>query len=133
MAAARAGVLILLLLASAAAFAVTPLGNTRWEDLSASQQQVLAPLAGDWETMGEAARQTWIGIADGFDGLTAEEKGRVRSRMRDWASLSSEERARARDQYRALRNMPPEQREQLGEQWRQYRERASEHGADTAE
>ena len=122
-AAARTGVLILALCLGGSASAVSPLGQTPWSALSAVQREVLAPLKGDWDTMSEAGRQTWLGIASEYPALMPEEQARIRARMQDWARLSPEERERARDQYRALRSMPPEQREQLGEQWQQYRQK----------
>ncbi len=121
MAVSRIAILIIFLLLALPALALTPLGAPEWHELTSSQRDVLGPLERDWDAMGDADRQKWIGIADGVERLTPEERSRIRQRMRAWADLSPEERERARDQYRALRKIPPEQRESLREQWQQYR------------
>lgn len=121
MAAGRLAVLIAALwLATPASAAVTPIDAPRWQALSPSQKDVLAPLADDWNDLDDLQRYKWIGIADRYPRLTPEEQARIRARMRDWAKLRPEQRDRARDQYRTLRNIPLDRRESLQEQWQRY-------------
>jgi len=91
-----------------------------WNQLTPSQQQILAPLKDDWANIEGPRRYKWIDIAKRYPSMTAEQQARLQRRMKQWASLSPEERAQVRERYKRLREMPPDQREAIRQKWREY-------------
>jgi len=72
--------------------AAKPKPNVRpaWAELTAEQQQILAPLKPDWDTLDPERRQKWIGIAKRYPRMKAQEQERVQRRMQAWARLTPE-------------------------------------------
>lgn len=91
-----------------------------WAELSAVQQHILAPLRGEWDTLGPDRKKAWLAIAKRYPKMTPEGQARVQKRMQAWAKLTPEQRQLARDRYRALRKAPPEQRQELRRKWDEY-------------
>jgi hypothetical protein len=92
----------------------------KWSDLNVQQKQVLTPLQSEWDSLADAHRKKWLGIANRYPRMSAEEQGRVQIRMRQWAELTPEQRSNARERYRRLQNIPPEKREALKKKWQEY-------------
>ncbi|TAK50898.1 MAG: DUF3106 domain-containing protein [Betaproteobacteria bacterium] len=110
-------------LALGAAFAAGPAkknGGPSWAELTADQQQVLAPLKSDWESLSPARRTTWVGIAKRYPAMKPHVQQRVVRRMQTWAKLTPEQRVAARERYRSLGKLPPEKRHDLKQQWAEY-------------
>lgn len=114
--------LVLNLPGSARAEGITHFREPGWAQLTPEQRQVLAPLADDWNRMEDLRKRKWLGIADRFLAMTQEERGRVQSRMREWAKLTPEERRKAREQYRNWQLKPAHERIALKQKWEQYAE-----------
>ncbi len=91
-----------------------------WATLTADQQQVLAPLAGEWSKLSREQKTKWIGISKRYPGMKPNEQKRVLSRMQRWAKLTPEQRWQAREQYRAIGKMAPDRREELRRHWAEY-------------
>ena len=91
-----------------------------WAELTADQQMILAPLKTDWESLDPDRRRKWIGIANRYPKMKAEEQERVQRRMQAWAKLSPEQRRQARENYKRIVKTPPEKREQLRQAWAEY-------------
>ena len=85
-----------------------------------AQQKTLAPLKADWESLEPERRRKWVGIANRYPKMKAEEQDRVQRRMQAWAKLSPEQRRQARENYRRIVKTPPETRERLSEAWAEY-------------
>ena len=83
----RAGVAALMLacLATGAVAAPKEKGPA-WATLTADQQQILAPLAGEWSRLARDQKTKWIGIAKRYPKMKPEEQTRVHNRMQRWAS-----------------------------------------------
>src|SRR5258708_3728733 len=92
-----------------------------WKDLTPAQQQVLAPLRADWDTLDTVRRKKWVGIAERYPKMKPEEQKRVQERMRDWAKLTPEQRRVARQRYQALAKLPPKQRQEIIAKWNEAR------------
>jgi hypothetical protein len=86
-----------------------------WTELSPANQQILAPLSGEWDRLDAPARARWLAVAKRYPKMTPTGQKRVQSRMEKWAKLTPEQRRQAREKYRQLRK-----REDLGAQWQQY-------------
>lgn len=111
-----------LFLASAVGQAAVPsILQPAWSELSPAQKQILAPLAADWDRMDQFRRSKWIGIAQRYPAMGAEEQARVQRRMTAWAKLTPEERKQAREKYKSLQKAPPEKKETVKQKWQEYK------------
>ena len=109
--------------AKPAAKAAQPKPNVRpaWAELTAEQQQILAPLKSDWDSLDPERRQKWIAIAKRYPRMKPLEQERVQRRMQIWASLSPEQRRQARENYKQLAKTPrPAPKKNLREAWAEY-------------
>ena len=99
---------------------LVPLNQPNWGQLSAEQRSILKPLANDWPTMESYRRKKWLGIAQRYSAMSADEKLRVDQRMKDWASLSPEQRSQARANYKSLKQVTPDHKEEIKRKWEEY-------------
>lgn len=81
-----------------------------WQDLSATQQQALTPLAQLWPTMTEPHKRKWLAICQNFAQLSNEEKSVVQGRMREWAALSPQQRTLARLNFADVKQLPQDEK-----------------------
>lgn len=79
-----------------------------WRELSAGQQQALAPLAAHWDTLNVAQKRKWIALSSNFPRMSGEEQAKLHSRMTEWASLSPQQRSIARLNYGAAKKISPD-------------------------
>jgi hypothetical protein len=91
-----------------------------WAELSASQKEILAPLAGEWDKLDTANRQRWLGVAKRYPKMTPIGKKRVQTRMRKWAALTPEQREQARQNYRDMRKHSRNKDKDLSKEWLEY-------------
>lgn len=101
---------------------VSPLTQPNWAELSPEQKRILAPLANEWDQMESFRRKKWIGIAQRYPKLGAEEQARMQRRMTEWAKLTPDERKQARDKYKSLQKAPPEKKAAVKQKWQEYKE-----------
>lgn len=103
-----------------------------WAELTAEQQEVLAPLKPDWESLEPERRRKWLGIAKRYPKMTPRGQERVQRRMQAWAKLTPEERQQARENYKRMAKASAEKRRRLREQWAEYQRRQPRRGAPSA-
>lgn len=108
--AAVRGLVVGLLVLSAAGMAVAAEAGQPWAQLSAEQRDALAPLKADWAGIDAARKQKWLEVAGRFRTLPPEERSRIQARMADWARMTPAERTRARLQFQEARQLSPEER-----------------------
>ena len=109
--------------AKPAAKAPQPKPNARpaWAELTAEQQQVLAPLKTDWDTLEPERRQKWLAIAKRYPRMKSPEQERVQRRMQAWARLTPEQRRQARENYKNLaKTQRPAPKHDLRQAWAEY-------------
>ena len=119
---------VLLLLAFAAAAATSATSVTaapkdrgpQWASLNADQQQILVPLAGEWDKLSKPHKTKWLGIAKRYPAMNPEEQKRVQTRMQKWTKLTPEQRWQAREQYRSIGKLAPDRRKELRRYWAEY-------------
>ena len=97
-----------------------------WSELSPKQQAVLAPLAGEWESLDSQRRKKWVTIADRYSSMNPDEQRRLQTRMQDWANLTPAQRRVARENYQSLKQLPRPQRGEIKQKWRQSQEATTE-------
>lgn len=93
-----------------------------WSELSPSQQQVLAPLQGEWDNFDSTRRKNWVSIADRYPTMKPAEQQRLKKRMQEWAQLTPEERRAAREQYQTLKKLPSRERKEVRQRWQEYQQ-----------
>jgi hypothetical protein len=93
-------------------------GGPRWAELSASQRNVLAPLAGDWnDGIDSRAKERWLDVAARFHKMPPEQQQRANQRMVEWSHMTVAERTQARMNFQESRNVSKEEREA---RWKAY-------------
>lgn len=85
-------------------------GGPAWKDLSTAQRGALAPLAGQWETLGAEQKQKWLEVSAAYPRLTPDAQQRVQQRMGEFARLSPEQRVTARENFRRAYELPANER-----------------------
>ena len=83
----------------------------RWAQLTLQQQQVLAPLAAEWDGFPDVQRYKLLGVAARYPKLTLAQQQRVQSRLQDWARLTPEQRRLARRNFKQLHELPQAERQ----------------------
>ena len=91
-----------------------------WASLTADQQQVLAPLSGEWNKLPREQKIKWIGIAKRYPTMKPVEQKRAQGRMQLWSKLTPAQRWEAREQYRSIGKVAPNRREELRRYWADY-------------
>lgn len=117
----KAIALLLATVVSCAALAAAPVRkDPTWSELTPQQQQILKPLAGEWDSLDATRRTKWLGIAKRYPTMTPTGQKRVQNRMTAWVKLTPDERRKAREQYRKIGTLPPEKRDTVSQQWQEY-------------
>jgi Protein of unknown function (DUF3106) len=80
--------------------------GVRWQNLTPTQRQALAPLEHEWPTIDPARKQKWLVIAGRLNTLPPAEQARISARMTEWARLSPAERGEMRLRYQEARQVP---------------------------
>ncbi|MCE2744882.1 MAG: DUF3106 domain-containing protein [Burkholderiales bacterium] len=79
------------------------LASTKWSELSSKQQELLAPLKNDWNSMTNAQQERWLKVGRKYENEPEERQAIMRERVSTWSGLSPREKAAARENYKALR------------------------------
>jgi hypothetical protein len=74
----------------------TAISRPSWPELTSGQQQALAPLALNWNTLSETQKRKWLEISKNYAALPVEGQATMHSRMNEWVTLSHQQRAQAR-------------------------------------
>jgi Protein of unknown function (DUF3106) len=81
-----------------------------WVDLSPAQQQALEPFAQKWNTFPTTEKKAWMKVVERIGAMTADQRQKLNTRMRQWAELTPEQRVRARANFNLASKAPAEQR-----------------------
>jgi hypothetical protein len=100
-----------------------PKHSGNWDDLSAVQQKILAPLEEDWSYLSKERRQKWIQVANVYPKMKRADQERLQSRMNEWANLSQKDRRIARDNYLSSLRFPAEEKASA---WQAYQQLSPE-------
>ena len=99
--------------------AVRPL----WHELTPTQQQALAPLASEWNTLDSFRKNKWLAIGNKFTRMSPDEQQRIQERMRDWVALTPEQRRVARESYVRTKKLDSDQK---SAHWEKYQQLSDE-------
>jgi hypothetical protein len=101
-----------------------------WSALTASQRQLLTPLAEDWDGLNAQQRIKWLNATPALATLPAPELARLHERMRDWTKLTPIERRDARVSFKVAKQVDAEQRQA---KWEAYQALPPEKRQELAE
>jgi hypothetical protein len=90
---------------------------TSWKNLNANQKQALGSLSLEWDSMDEVHQKKWLGIANKYSNMSAEEKIRVQERVNAWVNLTPKQRMDVRENFTKTSKITAEKK---SEQWQQY-------------
>jgi Protein of unknown function (DUF3106) len=110
----------LLLCISLPSLAAPPKKTPSWAELTTEQQQVLAPLAVDWDKLEPQRKRKWLGIAKRYPAMKPDAQANVQRRMQAWVKLTPAERQAARERYKKMEKLPPEKKRALAQKWDEY-------------
>ena len=122
MAKALAALILGLCFALSASAATADKKQPDWAQLKPEQQQILAPLASDWNNWEDRRRKKWLLLAKRYPKMKPEEQQRLQTQMKDWAKLTPAQRAIARENYKKLAKQPPEKREVVKQKWQEQQQ-----------
>ena len=91
--------------------------STAWNELSATQQQALKPLAASWNSIDEAQKRKWLAMSRNFPGWPPAEQAKLHSRMTEWVALSPKQRSQARLNFAETKKVPAEEKKA---RWESY-------------
>jgi hypothetical protein len=94
-----------------------------WSQLAPEEQQILAPLASDWNNFDDHRRKKWLLTAKRYPKMKPNAQLRLQTRMKDWAKLTPEQHSIARENYKKLAKQPPEKREAVKQKWQEHQQR----------
>lgn len=96
-----------------------------WHAMTPTQQQILAPLATQWNGLPAIQRVRLLEVAAKYPSMKPEARQRFQARIKNWALLSKAERKKARENYKKLKHLSPEQRAAIKRRW-EIKQQASE-------
>lgn len=102
-------VIVLGILPSSSAFAA----KRPWTKLTPVQQEALAPVAGEWDTMEERLQKRLLATTTKYPKFSVKQKQRFQTRLTEWSKLTPEQRNRAREKYKAYSKIPSDKREEM--------------------
>ena len=117
-AARRALVALVAAVALQPAWAERTAPDPRWEALAPAQQEILAPLADQWNGLDASSRGRWLGVAKRYPKMTPIGQKRVQTRMKKWAALTPQQREEARAKYKKMKRKRGSK--ELKREWQQY-------------
>ena len=91
--------------------------GTSWSNLTSQQQELLAPLKSDWNSLPKTHQERWIAIGRKYENESPDKQDKMRERVSTWTSLSSQEKAAARENYKTLKEQA---RGERNSSWNSY-------------
>ena len=99
------------------ASATIAISGPLWQELSATQKQVLRPLANTWDVLSSAHKSKWIALAQNYGTRSPSEQEKMQSRMVEWAALTPRQRESARLNFAETKKISPSER---AAEWEAY-------------
>ncbi len=94
--------------------------DMKWAQLSADQQQVLAPLSAQWDELRPWQREKMLEIARDYTRMNSQQQARVQKRLGHWSRMTPFERENARKRYQQFHALSPEKQLELRRKWSEY-------------
>jgi Protein of unknown function (DUF3106) len=111
-------ILSLALLFSGVAFADD--ATVTWAQLNDAQQQVLSPLASEWDTLRPWQREKMLDIARDYPKMDAAKQSLVQKRLNNWSRMTPYERDNARKSHQQFQSLSADKKAELRKKWKEY-------------
>ncbi|NOS98258.1 MAG: DUF3106 domain-containing protein [Methylotenera sp.] len=108
----------LALLFSGVAFADD--ATVTWAQLNDGQQQVLSPLASEWDTLRPWQREKMLDIARDYPKMDAAKQSLVQKRLNNWSRMTPYERDNARKSHQQFQSLSADKKAELRKKWKEY-------------
>lgn len=98
-----------------------------WTELSATQRDILTPLAPTWASLSQSHKSKWLQMAKSYPSLSVEEQTKMQGRMKEWVALSPQQRAQARLNFAKTKELSKELTpEEKQAKWQAYQSLSDE-------
>lgn len=94
-----------------------------WAQLNEDQKKVLAPLAGEWDTLRPWQREKMLDVARDYPKMDTKKQERIKKRLNSWSRMTPYERENARQRYQQFYNLSPEKKDELRKKWAEHQKR----------
>jgi hypothetical protein len=111
---------VVILAAADTASATADANQVKWAQLSKSQQDVLAPLASEWDSLRPWQREQMLDIARDYPKMDAQKQARIQKHLAAWSRMTPFERENARKRYQQFQNLSPEKKAELRKKWAEH-------------
>jgi len=91
-----------------------------WENLNASQREVLASFSQEWSDIPAARRQHLVRGADRLATMNPEQRAAAALRFASWRALPGERRELIRERYEIYRRLSAEEQRRIKENYRHF-------------
>ena len=102
-----------------------------WAKLTPAQQEILRPVAAEWDTLPNQLQKNLLYAAKRYPSLTPEEKQRFNVKLEKWSKLTPEQRKRAREKFQAFSKVPEAEREKVKQMVREQEAKKVEAAASS--
>lgn len=93
-----------------------------WTQLTADEQELLAPVRDQWQQLPPAQQMRLRRKADRWQDMTPERREIAKQRLTRFAEMTPEQRAAARERYRAFQQLSPEQKKRVRNAFHRFQE-----------
>jgi hypothetical protein len=93
-----------------------------WAQLSNEQQQVLNPLASEWDTLRPWQREKMLDIARDYPKMSLAKQDLVQKRLTNWSRMTPYERENARKNHHQFQSLSAEKKSELRKKWMEYQQ-----------
>lgn len=102
-----------------------PATNLSWLQLTEQQKTVLAPLAGEWDSLRPWQREKMLDIAKEYPKMDAQKQQRIQNQLVKWSRMTPFERENARKRYQQFQSLSPEKKDSLRKQWKEHKQKSA--------
>lgn len=100
-----------------------------WAKLTPAQQEILRPIAAEWDKLPNKLQKNLLYAAERYPSLTPDEKLRFNDKLEKWSKLTPEQRKRAREKFQAFSKVPETEREKVKQMVREQEAKKAEAAA----
>jgi hypothetical protein len=98
---------------------VTPV-RVAWQNLGATEQQVLAPVRAQWDQLQPRQQERLRNVVVRWQAAPPERRSKIEERVARWARLDPQQRAAAAERWNRFKRMTPEERAGVREAYRNF-------------
>jgi hypothetical protein len=91
-----------------------------WAQLNAEQQQILNPLASEWDTLRPWQREKMLDIARDYPKMSSSKQDLIQKRLTNWSRMTPYERENARKSHQQFLSLSADKKNELRQKWMVY-------------